>query len=98
MKKNIGPRKRKPRSSKFKKIAARSGEKCPKALAGVFTLQDLDALEASWLRLDREQFKRDREDRKPLEVTRNGQGETLGNTTRYWQVPGTSTLHGGRND
>jgi hypothetical protein len=102
MKKGTGPRKRKPRSSKFKKIAARSGEKCPKGFiptpqAGIFMPGDLEELGMSWLRLDREQLKRDREERKLLVVARNGERETLGNTLRYWQAAGTSTIRGGRN-
>lgn len=78
-------------------------EKClsvftPVSQAGIFERSDRDDLESSWLRLDREQVKREREERKPLVVTRQGTFETISNTTRYRQKPGTGQIFGGRNE
>jgi hypothetical protein len=68
----------------------------PTPQAGVFTPEDLQPLKDAQRKAYAAQAMREKNEARPLPAIR--ERETIGNTTRYWQVPGTSTLHGGRND
>jgi hypothetical protein len=66
----------------------------PKPKAGVFCQEDLDYLEACQNRCKAAQEARLDADAYPdIDPTPR---ETLSNTTRYYQIPGTSTIYGGR--
>ncbi len=59
--------------------------------AGISSYQDLADLEARYTR-SRRDFEREEQIKAPPTRER----ETIGNTTRYYQVPGTGSIHGGR--
>lgn len=74
-------------------VAARVGAFKPTPQAGVFHPSDLAILRQAQVRAKAMQAAYESREPKVTEAR-----ETIDNTNRYWQSPGTSTLHGGDRD